>query len=153
MYRFKFSLFTPNIFQLSSASCDLSICILQSPQFLGLLGHSSFARIIAKLASMWLATRTPTWTSITRRSPACYQSSHTHTHSLDYPPERTPYYNWVGILLPLRTAYHYWLVHRATLQPKKPSDSTDAGEGEGRGAKKGGDKCPVGDRLSPSVVY
>lgn len=133
MYRFRFSLFTPNIFQLSSASCDLSICILQSPQFLGLLGHSSFARIIAKLASMWLATRTPTWTSITRRSPACYQSSHTHS-LFDHPPERTPYYNWVGILLPLRTAYHYWLVHRATLQPK--NRQTQRMQGRGKGGKK-----------------
>lgn len=129
MYRFRFSLFTPNIFQLSSASC-----YLQSPQFLGLLGHSSFARIIAKLASMWLATRTPTWTSITRRSPACYQSSHTHT--LDHPPERTPYYNWIGIFLPLRTAYHYWLVHRATLQPKNRQTQRMQGRGRGGGQER-----------------
>lgn len=133
MYRFRFSLFTPNVFQLSSASCHLSICMLQSPQFLGLLGHSSFARIIAKLASMWLATRTPTWTSITRRSPACYQSSHTHT-LLDHPPERTTYYNWIGILLPLRTAYHYWLVHRARCSQK--TVRLNGCRGGGRGGKK-----------------
>lgn len=152
MYRFRFSLFTPNIFQLSSASCHLSICILQSPQFLGLLGHSSFARIIAKLASMWLATRTPTWTSITRRSPACYQSSHTHTHS--GPPPRAHSILQLGWYIITSTHCIPLLActpsHAAA---KKPSDSTDAGEGEGGGAKKGGDKCPVGDRLSPSVVY
>lgn len=79
---------------------------------------------------MWLATRTPTWTSITRRSPACH-----HTHTLcDHPPERTTYYNWVGILLPLRTAYHYWLVHRATLQPK--NRQTQRIQGRGKGGQK-----------------
>lgn len=144
MYRFRFSLFLPNIFQLSSASC-----YLQSPQFLGSLGHSSFARIIAKLASMWLATRTPTnmdfyHTTLSRLS------SHILL-SLDHPPERTTYYNWVGIFLPLRTAYHYWLVHRATLQPKNRQTQRMQGRGKG-GAKKGGHKCPVGG-LSPSAVY
>lgn len=132
MYRFRISLFTPNIFQLSSASCYLyCTCILQSPQFLGSLGHSSFARIIAKLASMWLATRTTNMdfyhTTLSRLS------SHTHT-LCDHPPERTPYYNWVGRFLPLRTAYHYWLVHRATLQPK--NRQTQRMQGRGKGGKK-----------------
>lgn len=81
---------------------------------------------------MWLATRNTNMdfyhTTLSRLSPVI-------THTLcDHPPERTTYYNWVGRFLPLRTAYHYWLVHRATLQPKS-SDSTDAGEGEG-GQKK-----------------
>lgn len=58
----------------------------------------------------------------------------THTHTLDHPPERTTYYNWVGIFLPLRTAYHYWLVHRATLQPK--NRQTQRMQGRGKGGKK-----------------
>lgn len=150
MYRFRFSLFTPNIFQLSSASCDLSICILQSPQFLGLLGHSSFARIIAKLASMWLATRTPTWTSITRRSPACYQSS--HTHSLWTTPQ-SALHTTTGLVY-----YYLYALHTITGLYTEPRCSQktvrlNGCRAGGRGAKKGGDKCPVGDRLSPSVVY
>lgn len=57
-----------------------------------------------------------------------------HTHSLITPPERTTYYNWVGIFLPLRTAYHYWLVHRATLQPK--NRQTQRMQGRGKGGQK-----------------
>lgn len=61
----------------------------------------------------------------------------THTHTLcDHPPERTTYYNWVGRLLPLRTAYHYWLVHRATLQPKNRQTQRMQGRGKGGGQKK-----------------
>lgn len=127
MYRFRISLFTPNIFQLSSASC-----YLQSPQFLGSLGHSSFARIIAKLASMWLATRTPTWTSITRRSPACH---HTHTLFVTTPP-RAHYILQLGWYI--LTSTHCIPLLACTpshAAAKKSSDSTDAGE-EGEGGKK-----------------
>lgn len=134
MYRFRFSLFTPNIFQLSSASCHLSICMLQSPQFLGLLGHSSFARIIAKLASMWLATRTPTWTSITRRSPACYQSSHTHTLSFTTP--QSALHTTTGLVY-----YYLYALHTITGLYTEPRCSQktvrlNGCRGGGRGAKK-----------------
>lgn len=58
----------------------------------------------------------------------------THTLFVTTPPERTTYYNWVGIFLLLRTAYHYWLVHRATLQPK--NRQTQRMQGRGKGGKK-----------------
>lgn len=80
---------------------------------------------------MWLATRNTNMdfyhTTLSRLS------SHTHT-LCDHPPERTTYYNWVGRLLLLRTAYHYWLVHRATLQPK--NRQTQRLQGRGKGGQK-----------------
>lgn len=143
MYRFKISLFTPNIFQLSSASC-----YLQSPQFLGLLGHSSFARIIAKLASMWLATRNTNMdfyhTTLSRLS------SHKHTH---WTTPQSALHTTTGLV-----DYYLYALHTITGLYTEPRCSQktvrlNGCRGGGRGAKKGGHKCPVGDGLSPSVVY
>lgn len=107
--------------------------MLQSPQFLGSLGHSSFARIIAKLASMWLATRN---TNMDFISHDALPLVITHTLFVTTPPRAHYILQLVWYILTSTHCIPLLACTPSHAAAKKPSDSTDAGEGEGEGKKR-----------------